>query len=97
MSEKPRQGQLSMLRLLYATVWLSIAFALWGAMLRLPLEPTTPPVPSARSLIACLAGGVFAFGTGVGVLLGRTLFAAAVFLVVAIGIAVALQVPAWLR
>jgi hypothetical protein len=97
MNEKPRQGQTSVLRLLHAAVWLSIAFALWGAMLRLPLEPTTPPVPSARALIVCLAGGVLAFGTGVGVLLGRPFFAAAVFLVVAILIALTLLLPAWIR
>jgi hypothetical protein len=97
MSEKLRQGHLSMLRLMHAVVWLSVAFALWGAMLRLPLEPTTPPVPNVWALIACLAGGVFAFGTAVGVLLGRAFFAAAVFLVVAIVIALALLLPAWIR
>lgn len=66
-------------------------------MLRLPLEPTTPPVPNAWVLIACLAGGVVAFGMAVGVLLGRPFFAAVVFLVVAILIAAALLMPSWLR
>jgi hypothetical protein len=83
-----------MLRQMHAVVWFSVAFAQWGAMLRFPVITTKPPQPSVLPIIGSLAGGVFAFGTGVGVLLGRPLFAAAVFLVVAIVIVLALLLPA---
>jgi hypothetical protein len=97
MSEQPRHGQLSMLRLLHAVVWLGVAFALWGAMLRFPVISTTPPQPNVLPIIGCLAGGVFAFGTAVGVLLGRPVLAATVFLVVAILISSCLLAPAFIR